>query len=62
MIVWMIILVASLINLPINIAILLTGVTSIFDRYPELRSSTIEVPDCKAAMNAFCRMMPAKAN
>jgi hypothetical protein len=39
----------------------LTCVTSIFCRNPELRSSTIEVPDCSALLNAFCINIPADA-
>ena len=53
---------ASVTSLPMSIAGRLTCVTSIFCRNPEFRSSTIDVPDWRALLKAFCIRIPAVAN
>ena len=58
---WMTTRTASLTSLPRSIADRLTGVTNIFCRNPDSRSETIDVPDCKALLKAFCSRIPGVA-
>ncbi len=49
-------------NRPSTMAVLFAGVTSIFERNPELISSTTASPAPPESINGFIIMMPATTN